>query len=147
VLALGAQAAVLGTRFLVSEESLAHPDYKQRLIEAEGEDTVRTTLFGHGWPNGMVRMLRTPFVEEWLGREDECQGSDPDEPVVGYSTIGGRRVPIQRFMGLPPNVNSEGDLGLRSLSAGQGVGLIRDVQPAAVILRDIVHDLDALRSR
>jgi enoyl-[acyl-carrier protein] reductase II len=146
-LALGAQAAVLGTRFLASEESFAHPDYKRRLLEADGEDTVKTTLFGHGWPNGMVRMLRTPFVEEWLGRESECQGSDPNEPVVGYTMIMGHRLPVKRFMGQPPNATSEGDLALRSLSAGQSVGLVRDIQPAADIMREIVRDLEAFQRR
>src|SRR5215475_14392794 len=63
VLALGAQAAVLGTRFLASVESRAHPHYKQKVLEAGEGDTVRTTLFGHGWPNAPHRTLRTAFVE------------------------------------------------------------------------------------
>jgi NAD(P)H-dependent flavin oxidoreductase YrpB (nitropropane dioxygenase family) len=62
VVALGAQAAVLGTRFLASAESRAHPRYKQNVLEAGEEDTVRTTLFGHGWPNAPHRTLRTAFV-------------------------------------------------------------------------------------
>jgi len=44
VLALGAQAAVLGTRFLASKESRAHPHYKQMVVPASEEDTVRTIL-------------------------------------------------------------------------------------------------------
>jgi len=51
VLALGAQAAMLGTRFLASTESRAHSHYKRRLLEADEGGTVRTILFGHGWPN------------------------------------------------------------------------------------------------
>ena len=54
VLALGAQAAVLGTRFLASSESRAHPHNKQKLLEASEGDTVRTILFGHGWPNALT---------------------------------------------------------------------------------------------
>src|SRR4051812_2649015 len=50
-LALGAKAAMLGTRFLASDESRAHPLYKQRLLEANEGDTLRTVLFGYGWPN------------------------------------------------------------------------------------------------
>jgi NAD(P)H-dependent flavin oxidoreductase YrpB (nitropropane dioxygenase family) len=61
-LALGAQAAVLGTRFLASTESRAHPDYKKKLLAVNENDTVRTTLFGFGWPNASHRTLRTPFV-------------------------------------------------------------------------------------
>src|SRR5262249_11591499 len=44
-LALGAQAAVLGTRFLASTESRAHPHYKQKVLEAGEADTIRTILF------------------------------------------------------------------------------------------------------
>jgi NAD(P)H-dependent flavin oxidoreductase YrpB (nitropropane dioxygenase family) len=67
VLALGAQAAVLRTRFLASAESRAHPHYKQKLLEAGEGDTVRTILFGHGWPNAPHRSLRTACVQQWLG--------------------------------------------------------------------------------
>src|SRR5437773_5486635 len=74
-LALGAQAAVLGTRFLASAECRAHPYYKQKLLSASEADTVRTTLFGFGWPNAPHRALRTPFVEEWIGNEARGQES------------------------------------------------------------------------
>jgi NAD(P)H-dependent flavin oxidoreductase YrpB (nitropropane dioxygenase family) len=47
-LALGAQAAVLGTRFLTSAESRAHSDYKKKLLAANEDDTVGTRLFGFG---------------------------------------------------------------------------------------------------
>lgn len=50
-LALGADAVSIGTRFLATTESTAHPVYKQKVLNATEEDTVRTTLFGHGWPN------------------------------------------------------------------------------------------------
>lgn len=44
----GASAAVAGTRFLLSDESRAHPEYKQRLLDAD--ETLLTELFGLGWP-------------------------------------------------------------------------------------------------
>ena len=44
----GAEAAVAGTRFLLSEESRAHPDYVERLLGADR--TILTDLFGFGWP-------------------------------------------------------------------------------------------------
>jgi NAD(P)H-dependent flavin oxidoreductase YrpB (nitropropane dioxygenase family) len=49
-LALGAEAVVLA-RFLATRESNAHQRYKQQILEAGEKDTVRTILFGHGWPN------------------------------------------------------------------------------------------------
>jgi nitronate monooxygenase len=76
-LALGAQAAVLGTRFLASTEARAHPQYKKKLLAADGSDTVRTTLFGFGWPNSPHRTLRTRFVQEWLGNEARDRNRAP----------------------------------------------------------------------
>lgn len=143
VLAAGAQAAVLGTRFLASDESHAHPAYKQKIVSARPEDTVRTILFGHGWPNGPVRAIRTPFIDEWTGNEARGQESRPDEPVIGTTIIAGQEMPVLRFMGMPPNADSTGDPDLRSLLAGQSVGLIDEIKPAARIIEELVEALVA----
>ena len=140
VLALGAQAAVLGTRFLASSESRAHPHYKQKVLEASEADTVRTILFGHGWPNAPHRTLRTEFVRQWLGREGRGQESRPDEPVVGRTVVGGHPMPVLRFMGFPPNSDTNGDIDSMDLLAGQSVGLIREVKPAGEIVSELVEE-------
>jgi NAD(P)H-dependent flavin oxidoreductase YrpB (nitropropane dioxygenase family) len=70
-LAAGACGAVSGTRFLMSEESSAHPGYRQRLIEAE--DTILTELFGAGWP-APHRVVANAATERWL------RGGDPRGP-------------------------------------------------------------------
>jgi nitronate monooxygenase len=139
-LALGAQAAVLGTRFLATTESRAHPRYKQKLLEASEEDTVRTTLFGYGWPHAPHRTLRTAFVQEWLGREARGQESRPDEPVIGHTVIGGQPMPVLRFMGFPPNAEASGDIDSMDLLAGQGVGLVREIKPAGQIVRELMEE-------
>src|SRR5262252_4031112 len=140
VLALGAQAAVLGTRFLASAESRAHPHYKQKVLEAGEADTVRTTLFGHGWPNAPHRTLRTAFVERWLGQEAQGQESRPDEPAVGQTVIAGQPMPVLRFMGFPPNRDASGDIESMDLLAGQGVGLVGQIKPAGQIVRELVDE-------
>jgi NAD(P)H-dependent flavin oxidoreductase YrpB (nitropropane dioxygenase family) len=139
VLALGAQAAVLGTRFLASAESRAHPHYKQKVLDAGEEDTVRTTLFGHGWPNAPHRTLRTAFVRQWLGQEARGQESRPDEPAVGQTVVGGQPMPVLRFMGFPPNRDASGDIESMDLLAGQDVGLVGEIRPAGQIVRDLVE--------
>ena len=68
----GAVAAVVGTRFLVSEESLAHPDYKQRCLHAD--ETVLTELFGLGWPNAPHRVIPNAATRRWLGHNDRGSG-------------------------------------------------------------------------
>jgi len=140
VLALGAQAAVLGTRFLASSESRAHPHYKQVVLEASEQDTVRTILFGHGWPNAPHRTLRTAFVRQWLGQEGRGQESREDEPVVGRTVIGGQPMPVLRFMGFPPNAEATGDIDSMDLLAGQSVGLIHEVKPAGQIVGELVAE-------
>lgn len=62
-LAAGADAIVAGTRFLLSEESDAHPEYKRRLLAAS--ETVLTELFGAGWP-ARHRVVRNAATERWL---------------------------------------------------------------------------------
>src|SRR5262249_29035529 len=140
VLALGAQAAMLGTRFLASAESRAHPHYKQRLLESEEGGTVRTILFGHGWPNAPPRTLRTAFGEKWLGQEARGQESRRDEPAVGQTVIGGQAMPVLRFMGFPPNGDASGDIDSMDLLAGQGVGLVREIKPAGQIVHELVEE-------
>ncbi len=66
-LAAGAEAVVVGTRFLLSEESDAHPEYKSRLLDAH--DTVLTDLFGAGWP-APHRVVRNAATERWLKDDD-----------------------------------------------------------------------------
>ncbi len=147
VLALGAQAAVLGTRFLASAESRAHPHYKRKLLEAGEGDTVRTTLFGYGWPNAPHRTLRTAFVQQWLGHEAQGQESRPDEPAVGQTVIGGQPTPVLRFMGLPPNGDARGDIESMDLLAGQSVGLVREIEPAGQIIHELVEEAEQIISQ
>jgi nitronate monooxygenase len=141
VLALGAEAAVLGTRFLATRESLAHPEYKQRLVGASGAATVHTTLFGHGWPNAPHRTLRTAFVDRWLDATARGQESRDDEPVIGQTAISGRDISVVQFMGIPPNADSTGDIELRNLLAGQGVTLIDAIVPAKDVVIQLVGEV------
>ena len=60
----GAVAAVAGTRFLLAEESRAHPEYRRRLLTAER--TLLTELFGAGWP-APHRVIANAATERWLG--------------------------------------------------------------------------------
>ena len=62
----GAEAAVCGTRFLMTDESGAHPGYKQRLLGAH--ETVLTDLFGVGWP-APLRVVRNEATDRWLRRD------------------------------------------------------------------------------
>ncbi|WP_028349239.1 NAD(P)H-dependent flavin oxidoreductase [Bradyrhizobium murdochi] len=136
-LALGAQGVMIGTRLIATPEAYAHPVYKQKILDATEDQTVRTTLFGYGWPNAPHRTLRTPFVERWLPEETRGSEQRSDEPRIGETKIGGQPVPLLRFMGFPPTPDASGDLESMDFLAGQSVGLVQAMKPAA----DVVHEL------
>ena len=130
-LVLGAQAVMLGTRLIATPEAYAHAVYKQKVLAATEDQTVRTTLFGYGWPNAPHRTLRTPFVERWLPEEARGSEQRPDEPHIGETKIGGQPMPLLRFMGIPPTPDAAGDLESMDFLAGQSVGLVNEIKPAA----------------
>lgn len=137
-LALGAQGVMIGTRFIATLEASAHPVYKQKVLAADEGQTVRTTLFGYGWPNAPHRTLRTAFVERWLGEEARGSEQRPDEPQIGHTKIGSQTVPLLRFMGFPPSADAAGDLESMNFLAGQGVGLVNELKSAAEVVREVV---------
>ncbi len=145
-LALGAQAAVLGTRFIATPEADAHPEYKRRILAASGDDTVRTTLFGGGWPNAPHRVLRTDFVSQWLSEESRGNENRPDEPVMAESKLGDEPFPIRRFMVFPPNRDTTGAVESMALYAGQSAGLVREQKPAGKIVAELVQEATELIS-
>ena len=60
--------------------------------------------------------------------------------MIGETVFGGRRVPVLRFMGLPPSAEATGDIESMGLLAGQSVGLVREmVFFAAAVVRELVE--------
>jgi NAD(P)H-dependent flavin oxidoreductase YrpB (nitropropane dioxygenase family) len=138
-LTLGAQGVMIGTRLIATPEAQAHPVYKEKILAARENETVRTTLFGFGWLDAPHRTLRTPFVEEWLSHESRGSEQRPDEPQIGETKIGGQTVLLLRFMGFPPSVDATGDLESMDFLAGQGVGLVNEMKPAGEVVREMVE--------
>ncbi len=109
VLDLGAAGAWIGTRFVATTESLAHDIYKKRLIDAGTDDTVHNHFYSYGWPIGTPYRVIRPNKKSLL------------KWVAG----GARRV--------DNNTHAE----RISLYAGQGVGLIDNILPAAEVVREL----------
>ncbi len=143
-LALGAEAVVLGTRFLATREANIHPVYRERVLAADVDDTALTTLFGREWPDAPHRVLRTTLVDEWLDRDGSEEVRRPDQPVIGATRIAGIEIPLMRFTSLPPSAEASGEIEAMALPAGQGVGLINEVSPAAEVVRKLVADATTL---
>jgi nitronate monooxygenase len=150
----GADGAVAGTRFLLSEESRAHSDYRQRLLDADS--TVLTDLFGMGWP-APHRVVPNAATESWLephvSSPDELRSAPvPNRAINRASALGARHMPaaLQRRLIaaqhpgsrlLPPQAATDDgpatlvDAG--PLYAGETVRRIADVRPAAEIVASL----------
>jgi len=147
-LVLGAEGAWVGTRFVATREANAHEEYKSRLVRAAGTDTVRTSVLGPDMPGfNPYRVLRNPLTAEYEGREAELPGDLSGEPRIGSTLIGPQRVPIHRFSNLIPTPETEGDLSLMAMPAGEGVGVVHAVVDAAEVVEEMVRQAAGLLSR
>lgn len=132
-LALGAAGALMGTRFLVTAESLADVWVTKAIIESGGEDTERSTILDIArdvpWPSRYpARTLRHPFVERWRGREDQL-ALDADARQ-GYT----ERVAAGES---PPD----------PVWASEAIDLITDVRLAADLVRDLAAEAEETLAR
>jgi nitronate monooxygenase len=143
----GATAVVLGTRFLMTEESSAHPAYKQRLMEAR--ETVLTELFGLSWP-APHRVLWNEATDRWLG--DDRRGPRwvralnritapvaARTPHVLHAPLVRRQSAALPFL-TPLAVTAELPsrlLDATPLYAGESVARIHDILPAGELTREL----------
>jgi NAD(P)H-dependent flavin oxidoreductase YrpB (nitropropane dioxygenase family) len=136
-LALGAGGAWIGTRFLASHEATIHPRYRERLLQANENDTVfLENLFDVRWPNAPHRVLRNQTVEAWEAAGRPPSGKRPGEgEVIATSRASG---PIVRYQSYTPGSDAEGDIDALPLWAGQG--LLSKVQSAGDIVREIADE-------
>jgi nitronate monooxygenase len=146
-LGAGASAAVVGTRFLLSNESRAHPGYRQRLLAAD--ETILTELFGVGWP-APHRVVRNAATEHWL--RDDPRGPALNRAINRLSAPGARFMPeaVVRRLALaqrptsrllspfgPTDDGPETLLDAGPLYAGETVSRIDDVRPAAELVGEL----------
>ena len=123
----------MGTRFIASKEAHAGQMYRDTIVAASDEDTVRTRCYS-GKP---MRVKKNPYVEDWESRPAEIQPF-PAQAMVSYQNgvmggIGGQ---------------TEGLEADRSCFAmGQSAGGVRDVRPAGEIVAAIVAEAEAAIDR
>jgi len=140
VLALGAQAAWLGTRFLLAEEMPIHEDYKQRLMTAaETDPQLYPNLYEVGWPDSPHRALRNSTATAWeaAGRPPLAHRPGAGDVIAHFAS----GEAIVRYEPAPPMVGTTGDIEALSMWAGQGVALARKTQPAADIVAELTSAL------
>jgi enoyl-[acyl-carrier protein] reductase II len=131
-LALGAEGAVIGTRFIATPEARAARAYREALVRGTETDTVRTRCYT-GKP---ARAMRNAYIASWESRAGEIQ-----------------RFPLQAMHSLQEGVMDymgkigDADPDRTFMPAGQGIGLIREVKPAAEVMADLVREAEAAIAR
>ena len=136
VLALGAQAAWVGTRFLLAEEAPVHAEYRRRLIGAAETDAEwYANLYDVGWPNAPHRALRNSTADAWETAGRPASGARPGEGEAVAHLASGE--PLIRYSSEMALEGATGDVGSLSLWAGQSVALVKRVQPAAEIVAEL----------
>jgi nitronate monooxygenase len=128
---LGADGVLIGTRLWASNEALVSPRHHDAIVEATGDETIRTTTPDVArqlpWPRGFTaRVRRNAFTRRWHGREDELE---KNVAIEG---------PKYR------KASAEGDPDNAAVWFGEAAGMIRRIEPAADIVKRIAAEAEAL---
>src|SRR6202165_2219889 len=126
VLMLGAQGALIGTRFLATPEARGRGHSKDAILNAMGSQTMASSfyddVFGQVWPGAIVRAITHPLLEEWAGRQQEWTlAADQLRPSLEAAI-------------------SAGDFVL----AGESAGLVHDIVPAGELVARIAQQAEQL---
>ncbi len=140
LLNMGATGVLFGTRFVLSTESEAHKDYKQAIIDAGDNETVRSLCFDGLWPDALHRTLINSTYKTWdkAGRPEK--GNRPGEGDIIMHTPDGRS--LSRYLVVPPQEGMTGNLRAAAMYAGTGVGGIYDCSSVKNIVIKITKDLE-----
>lgn len=122
---LGAEAVQIGTRFVVAKESIAHGNYKKKIIAAKDIDSEVTGM-SHGHP---VRQLRNQMTREYLKLEKSGASFEDLEQL----TLGALRKAVV-----------DGDTVNGTLMAGQIAGMIHREQTCSEIIQEIITQCEEL---
>ncbi|GBG39016.1 NAD(P)H-dependent flavin oxidoreductase [Mycobacterium montefiorense] len=133
-LALGADGALVGTRLWASAEALVSPRAHQRAIPAGGDQTFRTRVYDLvrqlDWPaNYNARALGNAFLDTWHGNENQLSAVLPDAVATFEKAV------------------AEQDFDAAPMLVGEAIGLVRDIRPAADIVREMAADAARILGR
>ena len=139
-LALGSTGVWMGTRFIASTEAHAGELYRQTIVEAADDDTIRTRCYS-GKP---MRVKKNPYVEDWETRPGEIQGFPMQAALSSRAGVMG---------GIGGQIEGL-DADSSCFAMGQSAGGVHDILPAGEIVARILAEADtaidrmnALRSR
>jgi nitronate monooxygenase len=137
----GASAAMLGTRFVATVESNAHPAYQRAIIAAHAKDTVLTLCFQGGWPNAPHRALRNRTFVMWDAAGCPPAGKRPGEGDVLATRPDGSQV--LRYQTASYDRELEGAVAECALFAGLGVDFVKDLPAAGELVDRLWRECEA----
>ena len=123
LLALGAEAVQLGTRFIATPEASVHENYKRAVLAADVHDTCLV-----GPASLPIRQLKNAFTQKF-------DASRPDEREALFKASSLKKAAL------------EGDVHWGKVEAGQSAGLVDDILPAAELMKRLVDELEQARRR
>jgi len=128
MLALGAEAVQLGTRFIATPEASVHENYKRAVLEADVEGTA---VVGRGMQP--IRQLKNSFTRKYAEAERAGTPAERLDAIFEGSSV--------------KQAALDGDVEWGKVEAGQSAGLVDEILPAAEVMRRLVAELEAARKR
>jgi len=133
-LALGADGIWVGTRFIATPEARGVRGYKDRLLEAHEDETTVTRAYS----GKTMRVVRNSLTDHFEAHPEELQ-KFPDQLGIAYNS---------GIMHLGGDSSTEGvEVDRECYPAGQGVGAIDELIPAAELVRRFVVEAEAVLDR
>jgi enoyl-[acyl-carrier protein] reductase II len=127
-LTVGAQGVVIGTRFIATPEAQAAPGYREAIVKAHEDSTLRTKAY----TGKTCRVIRTPYAMEW--EKDPAKIKPfPEQAMIS------QRNGVMNYTGVRGDVDPERTF----MPTGQGAGLIREIKPAAEVFADLLRETEA----
>ncbi len=124
----GAAGARVGTRFIATNESGAHPAYKQAVVDAIAGSTEITGAFS-------VCPLCATVPRARVLRSCIHALRDLAGDTVGETTAGSQRIPVPKGHGLPPGAAATGHVGAMAMYAGESAAGVPAVEPVAQVVQ------------
>ena len=128
LLALGAEAVQLGTRFIATPEASVHENYKHAILAADVQDTCLV-----GASALPIRQLKNAFAKKFEAAQRSGASAEELEALFKSSSL--KRAAL------------EGDVEWGKVEAGQSAGLVDDILPAAEVMKRLVQELEQARRR
>lgn len=132
---IGASGVQIGTRFVCASESIAHPRFKEAFIKASARDAMPSPQLDPRFPVIPVRGLVNEGTRKFIDKQREVIARFDRGELDQKSA----QLEIEHFWaGSLRRAVIDGDVETGSVMAGQTVGMVHRIQPAAEIIAELV---------